>query len=151
MGTDQVAQHDLNKGYFERPWAGLSSASKFFTFPGGTCPILFSHLPLRFHLLHQDRSTVPSARDASRTCDLSLLLWIVFRLSETPHTVILFTDIRVLSNGLHLPSIIHHLLKIDDYNVPKCSKRKQPRKVRQVSLLMQQVYLEHLLRHHPRH
>lgn len=53
-------------------------------------------------------------KEASRTGDLSLSLWIVFRLSETPRTLRLFTDSKVLSNDLHFPSLIYPLLKIDD-------------------------------------
>lgn len=49
-------------------------------------------------------------------------------LSETPQTLILLTDIKMLSNDLHLPSPVHQLLKIDDCSVPKCSKWTQPRK-----------------------
>lgn len=131
MGTDQVAQHDLNKGYFERSWASLSPISKSFYVP-------------RWNLLHSFFSAFPKVsftalrlkhssshlRDASRTWDLSLSLWIVFSIT---HTVILFTDSRVLSNDLHLPPIIQYLLKIDDHSAPKCSKWKQPRKMGQVS------------------
>lgn len=113
---------------------------------------LFSAFPeVSFTAPRQKHSS--SARDASRTCDLSLLLWIVFRLSETPHKVILciYWYQSAFINDLHLPPITYHLLKIDDYSVPKCSKWKQPRKVGQVSLFIQQVYLEHLLRCHPKH
>lgn len=53
-------------------------------------------------------------KEASRTGDLSLSLWIVFRLSETPRTLRLFTDSKVFSNDLHFPSLIYPLSKIDD-------------------------------------
>lgn len=67
-------------------------------------------------------------REASRTGDLSLSLWIVFRLSETPQTLRLFTDIKVLCNDLHFPSLVYPLLKIADCTVHKGFKWKQPRK-----------------------